>query len=92
MGIYSKDIMHDHSLQNFFLKNYVNTKKIKLIIIALIWILSLAILIIALTDLYPENIFKEHRFIIVIAFFTITGFLKPVYNSVINKERNFLQN
>jgi hypothetical protein len=59
-------------------------KKATLIIIGLFWILALIILIISLTDLYPNNIFSEYRLIIGIAFITTTGFLKQIYNSVIN--------
>ena len=55
-------------------------KKTTLIIIGLVWIFALIILIISLTNLYPNNIFKEYRLIIGIAFITITGFLKPIYN------------
>ncbi len=62
-------------------------KKFILIIIALFWILSLAVLIISLTDFFPENILKEHRLIIGIGFITITGLLKPIYNSVINENK-----
>lgn len=62
-------------------------KKIILIIIALFWISSLAVLTISLTDLYSENIFKEHRLIVVIGFITITGLLKPIYNSVIKENK-----
>ncbi|GGW75480.1 hypothetical protein DFQ11_1251 [Winogradskyella epiphytica] len=62
-------------------------KKFILIIIALFWISSLAVLIISLTDLYPENIFKEHRLIVGIGFITITGLLKPIYNSVIKENK-----
>tara|TARA_B100000780_G_C21114497_1_gene450754 strand:- start:654 stop:851 length:198 start_codon:yes stop_codon:yes gene_type:complete len=60
-------------------------KKTTLIIIGLVWIFALIILIISLTNLYPNNIFKEYRLIIGIAFITITGFLKLIYNSAINK-------
>lgn len=60
-------------------------KKTTLIIIGLVWILALLILIIALTDLYPHNIFSEYRLIIGIAFISITGLLKPIYKSFINK-------
>lgn len=60
-------------------------KRFILIIIALIWISSLAILVISLTDLYPENLFKEHRLIVGIGFITITGLLKPMYNSIIKE-------
>jgi hypothetical protein len=59
-------------------------KKATLIIIGLVWILALIILIISLTDLFQNNIFGEYRLIIGIAFIAITGFLKPIYNSVIN--------
>jgi len=61
-------------------------KKTTLIIIGLVWISALIILIISLTNLYPNNIFKEYRLIIGIAFITITGFLKPIYHSVTNKD------
>ncbi len=60
-------------------------KKTTLIIIGLVWILALIILILSLTDLYPNNVFSEYRLIIGIAFITITGLLKPIYNSVMNK-------
>jgi len=60
-------------------------RKAILIIIGLVWILALIVLIISLTDLYPNNIFSEYRLIIGIAFITITGLLKSFYNSVINK-------
>lgn len=66
-------------------------KKITLLLIALIWISALIILILSLTNLYPENIFQEYRIIIGIAFITITGFLKPIYNSVINKSSKVAQ-
>jgi hypothetical protein len=59
-------------------------KKTTLIIIGLVWILALIILIISLTNLYPNNIFKEYRLIVGIAFIAITGLLKPIYNSVTN--------
>ena len=59
-------------------------KKATLIIIGLVWILALIILIISLTDLYPNNIFSEYRLIIGIVFITTTGLLKQIYNSVIN--------
>lgn len=60
-------------------------KIITLVMIALVWVSALIILIISLTNLYPNNIFKEYRLIVGIAFITITGFLKPIYNSAINK-------
>ena len=63
-------------------------KQITLIIIAVIWIIILIILIISLTNLYPNNTFEEHRVIVVIAFISITTFLKFIYNSVIDKNKN----
>ena len=57
-------------------------KKMLLILIVLVWILSLAILIMSLTNLYPVTVLKENRFIIGIIFITTTGFLKQIYNSI----------
>ena len=62
-------------------------KKTTLIILGLVWISALIILIISLTNLYPNNIFSQYRLVIGIAFITITGFLKPIYNSVVNKTK-----
>ena len=62
-------------------------KKTTLIILGLVWISALIILIISLTNLYPNNIFSQYRLVIGIAFITITGFLKPIYNSVFNKTK-----
>lgn len=66
-------------------------KKLTLIVIALIWVLSLIVLLVSLTDLYPINLFVENRFVIVILFISIAGALKPIYNSVINKDSNFIK-
>lgn len=63
-------------------------KKIILIIIALVWISALFILIISLTDLYPNTVFREHRSIVGIGFIIVSGLLKLIYNSVINKNKN----
>lgn len=63
-------------------------KKIIFTLIALIWIISLIILIIALTDLYPDSILKEYRSSVGIAFITITGLLKLLYNAVKKKEKS----
>jgi hypothetical protein len=64
-------------------------KKTILIILAIVWISGLIILIISLTNLYPNNIFSEYRLVVVIAFITITGFLKPIYISLINKANSY---
>ena len=61
-------------------------KKFTLLGIALVWISALVITIISLTNIYPENLFQEYRYIIVIAFIAITGILKPIYNSVIKMD------
>lgn len=61
-------------------------KKINFTLIALVWIISLIILIIALTDLYPDSILKEYRSSVGIAFITITGLLKLLYNAVKKKK------
>ena len=63
-------------------------KKTTLIILVLVWISALIILIISLTNLYPNNIFSEHRIIVVISFITISGFSKSIYNSITNKTKS----
>ena len=67
-------------------------KKITFIILVFVWISSLVILIIALTNLYPNTIFKEYRSSVGIAFITITGLLKLIYNSIKNKSNTNTSN
>jgi hypothetical protein len=57
-------------------------KKMLLVSIAFIWIGSLIILIIALTDLYPNIMFQEYRLVIVFAFISITGLLRIIVNKI----------
>ena len=57
-------------------------KKIAMITLGLIWISCLIILIVALTDLYPNNPFKEYRLIVGIGFIAITGFLRIAYKQI----------
>jgi hypothetical protein len=59
-------------------------KKITLILIALIWISSLIILIVALADLIPNHPFKEFRLIIGMGFIAITGLSGLVYRKLLN--------
>ena len=57
-------------------------KNIGLIIMALIWITALIMLIIALTNVYPNSVFRDHRASVGIAFIIITWILKRIYNSI----------
>lgn len=57
-----------------------------LVSIAFIWIGSLIILIIALTDLYPNIMFQEYRLVIVFAFVSITGLLRIIVNKITVKQ------
>lgn len=61
-------------------------KKTILIVLALIWISSLIILIISLTDLVSKNPFKDYRLIIGIAFLSITGFIGLAYRRLLKTE------
>ncbi len=61
-------------------------KKIILIAFAFIWVLSLIILIIALTDLVPNTIFKDYRFIIGIGFLVVSRFLSIAYQKLVEPE------
>ena len=57
-------------------------KKLVLIIMAFIWVLAFIILIIALTNVYPNTIFQEYRSVVGIVFIVISGFLRLMYKSV----------
>ncbi|MFT7351433.1 MAG: hypothetical protein ACI9XR_001179 [Flavobacterium sp.] len=57
-------------------------KKLYFLLICFIWILALFILIIAITDVYPDNLFKKYKFIVGIGFISLTGFLKIIYNRI----------
>jgi len=57
-------------------------KKIALVFLVLIWISFLIILIIALTDLIPDNVSKEYRLVVGISFIAVTGFIKIVYGKL----------
>jgi hypothetical protein len=58
-------------------------KRIAIIILALIWISSLIILIIALTDILSNNPFKDYRLIVGIAFLVLSNFLWFAYKRLI---------
>ena len=61
-------------------------KKITLIALAITWILSLTVLIIALTDLFPDNIFKNYRLVVGFGFLTITALIRIAYKKLIKTE------
>ena len=61
-------------------------KKITLVALTIIWIFSLTILIIALTDLFHDNIFQNYKLVVGIAFLTITGFIRIAYKKLIKTE------
>lgn len=58
-------------------------KKSILIFIVIIWFCSLSLLIVALTDMVPDNPLLKYRFIMGIGFMTITSFLKWIYIKLI---------
>lgn len=58
-------------------------KKITLIALSIIWIFSLILLIIALTDLFPDNILQNYRLVVGIGFITITGFIRMAFKKLI---------
>lgn len=53
----------------------------------IIWIFSLIVLTIALTDLIPNNSLKEYRVIIGIGFLTISGFIRQEYKRYIKMQQ-----
>ena len=58
-------------------------KKITLIALSITWILSLTVLIIALTDIFPDNIFKNYRLVVGIGFLSIIGLIRIAYKKLI---------
>ncbi|WP_139249740.1 hypothetical protein [Mariniphaga anaerophila] len=62
-------------------------KNTALIIIVFIWVFSLLLLIIALTNVIPGNPLQEYKLIVGIGFILITSGLKFAYNKAKNKHR-----
>jgi hypothetical protein len=60
-------------------------KKYFWILAPLVWIASLVILIIALTNLVTVNPFKEYRLIIGIGFLCLSGLIGTVHKKFISK-------
>ena len=58
-------------------------RKTIMIFLALIWISSLIVLVIALTDLVPNNPFKDYRLIVGLAFLALTGFIGMAFRRLI---------
>jgi hypothetical protein len=56
-----------------------------MIFLALIWISSLIVLAIALTDLVQNNPFKDYRLIVGLAFIALTGFIGMAFRRLIKK-------
>jgi hypothetical protein len=57
-------------------------KRIFLISSILAWIVSLIALIIALTNLIPDNPLKEHSLIIGLGFICVSGFIGVVFKNL----------
>jgi hypothetical protein len=58
-------------------------KKITITTLVLVWILSLTVLIVALTEIYPDNIFKDYRLLVGVGFILITGLLRIAIKKVV---------
>jgi len=63
--------------------------KVFWVIVIIVWIFSLITLIVALTDLIPDNSVKEYRFIIGIWFLTISGFIRLAYKKHRKLQQHF---
>jgi hypothetical protein len=61
-------------------------KKIILLIMALVWLSSLIVLILALTNLLENNPFENYKLLIGIGFLAITGIFRAIYNKIIKIE------
>ncbi|WP_258422327.1 hypothetical protein [Aquiflexum gelatinilyticum] len=58
-------------------------KKLTKVVLVIVWTLSLAFLIIALTDIYPDNIFKDYKFLVGIGFILITGLISVAFKKIL---------
>lgn len=58
-------------------------KKLTKVVLVIIWTLSLAFLVIALTDIYPDNIFKDYKLLVGIGFIMITGLISVAFKKKI---------
>jgi len=58
-------------------------KKLLLVLPALLWLICLGILIVALTDLLPNNPFREYRLLVGIAFIVITRLIRETYKKLL---------
>jgi hypothetical protein len=58
-------------------------KKTRLIVSALIWAVFFLMLIMALTDLFSENVFQSYKLVVGFAFITVTGLIRMVNKKLI---------
>ena len=58
-------------------------KKKTLIVSAIIWMIFLVILISALTDVFPDNIFQNYKLVVGFAFITVTGLIRMANKKLI---------
>ncbi|MEN9973651.1 MAG: hypothetical protein RIS20_1998 [Bacteroidota bacterium] len=63
-------------------------KKTTLIVSAIIWMIFLVILINALTDVFPGNIFQNYKLVVGFAFITVTGLIRMVNKKLITPNRD----
>ena len=62
-------------------------KKTTLIVSALIWIVFLLILISALTDVFPDNIFQNYKLVVGFGFITVTGLIRMANKKLITPNK-----
>jgi hypothetical protein len=62
-------------------------KKTTLIVSALIWIVFLLILISAMTDVFPDNIFENYRLVVGFGFSTVTGLIRIANKKLITPNK-----
>ena len=57
--------------------------RFKLVALALIWIASLAVLVITINDSIAGNPFEKHKFVIGILFWAITAYIGKAYQHIL---------
>lgn len=62
-------------------------KKTTLIVSVVIWFTFLVILISALTDVFPDNIFQNYKLVVGFAFITVTGLIRMLNKKLITPNK-----
>jgi hypothetical protein len=58
--------------------------RFKIVSLAMVWMASLAVLVVTLSDLIAGNPFEKHKFVTGIFFWAITAYIGKAYQHILN--------